>query len=138
MNKKKIESILCHYPILKSQIEMKIVDVFSDCEISAVSYEGVGGGKTNNIHSSVEDLIMTKIEKEEELSKMIAKKKKIEASLKCLNINEIKAIQMKYFKEEKVVNIAFELGVDSTTTVYNYINRAIEKLKKTGLAEICI
>ena len=138
MNKKKIEKILYDYPILKSQIEMKIVDVCSDCEISAVSYESVGGGKTNNIHSSVEDLIMTKIEKEEELSNMIAKKKKIEASLRCLNINEIKAIQMKYFKEEKVVNIAFELGVDSTTTVYNYINRAIEKLKKTGLAEICI
>ena len=138
MSKKKIEKILYDYTILKSQIEMKIVGICSRSELSAVRYDQPNGGKTNNIHSSVEDLIMAKIEKEEELSNMIARKKKIEASLKCLNVREIKAIQMKYFKEEKVVNIAFELGVDSTTTVYNYINRAIEKLKKAGLAEICI
>ena len=135
MNKKKIEKILYDYPILKSQIEMKIVDVCSDCEISAVSYEGVGGGKTNNVYSSVEDFIMAKIEEEEELSNMIARKKKIEASLKCLNTNEIKAIQMKYFEESRIHEIAYELVV-SEATVYRLVNSAIDKLEKCGLIEL--
>ena len=135
MNKKKIEKILYDYPVLKSQIEMKIVDVCSDCEISAISYEDVGGGKTNNVYSSVEDLIMTKIEKEEELSNMIAKKKKIEASLRCLNTNEIKVIQMKYFEESRIHEIAYELVV-SEATVYRLVNSAIDKLEKCGLIEL--
>ena len=134
MSKAKIESILYEYPVLKSQIEMEMVDAF--CELSSVCYEDVSGGKTNDVHSSVEELIMAKLKKEEKLAEMISKRDKIEASLRCLSANEIKAIRLKYFKDEKAVNIAFELGVDSTTTVYNYINKGIGKLKKTGLHKL--
>ena len=135
MNKKKIEKILYDYPVLKSQIEMKIVGICSRSELSAVRYDQPNGGKTNNIHSSVEDLIIAKIEKEEELSNMIAKKKKIEASLRCLNTNEIKAIQMKYFEESRIHEIAYELVV-SEATVYRLVNSAIDKLEKCGLIEL--
>ena len=135
MSKAKIEAILKEYPILKSQIQMKMIDTC--CQLSAVSYDQVSGGETNNIYSNVEDLIMAKIEKEEELAGMIAKRDKIEASLKCLNVNEIKAIRGKYFEDDKVHEIAFELQL-SEASVYRIINSAIEKLKKCGLCELVV
>ena len=135
-NKEKIEEILKLYPALRSKLYMKMTN-YNEIELplNAISHSLAKSGKTNKIHSDIENHI-TKIEDvEEDIKRIFKVVKSIEIAFDSLPVMQKKVIKKMYFKDLKNEDIAVDIE-KSEKTVRNYRDRAFIRLKNTGLLDI--
>ena len=133
----KIEQLLREYPVLKSKLNIKIIQSKNQVySLPAINYAKVSGGETNAFYSDIEEFVANKDELEGETLELFRKVKAIESGLRCLNRNEYLLIKLYYFKGLPYVEISLEMN-RCTTTLQKYKKEALKKLKKVGLHKIC-
>ena len=133
---KKIEQLLKEYPVMKSKLNIKLIQNKNrEYSLPAYNYAKVSGGETNTIYSDIEEYVAMKDELEGETLDLFRKVKAIESGLKCLNKHEYMTIKLYYFKNYTYVEIELELN-RCTTTLQKYKNDALKKLKRADLHKI--
>jgi RinA family phage transcriptional activator len=136
---KKTEGELYNYKGLDikiKSIEMDIEMLQNDITLKAINYNEKSG-PTNAFNSSVENEVIRRDEVvKEQIQKLqnakkfyMIKKNKIENALQCLNDEEIKLVEMRYFQKVKNnwTKIGFNLGMDRMTCS-RLRNKIIKKL----------
>lgn len=136
---KKTEYALYNYKNLAikiKSIEMDIEMLQNDITLKAINYNEKSG-PTNAFDSSVENEVIRRDEVvKEHIQKLqnakkfyMIKKNKIENALQCLNDEEVKLVEMRYFQKVKNnwTKIGFNLGMDRMTCS-RLRNKIIEKL----------
>jgi RinA family phage transcriptional activator len=68
-----------------------------ETEISAVATSDISGGKTNKVHSNVEDIVLNLEEITERKCQIEAKIRLVESALELLDARQRRIIEMRYF-----------------------------------------
>ena len=128
----KAKKLLSNYKKIKSEYEIKLIDVQPEYPISSVSIVETGSTDDSQPASKVEDYLM----RYHEDNKDILKRKKIidivNSALNCLTQEKKKAIQKIYFEDKKQVAVADRLGW-SEATISRRHEEAIEEMIEVGL-----
>ena len=135
--KQKIEETLTKYPYLKNKINTLNKIAGQDISvIKGMDYSQPTVGKTNNIYQEIEEYITNIVGSQQILDDLIMLVTCIEESMKMLTVNERYIIKCKYnFNGEELTDaeIMAELGYLSNKTIYNKLNKAMDKIKDNGL-----
>ena len=134
--REKIKEMLTEYPFLKNKINTLDKIAGKEHSIRELAYSHPAGGKINNIYQEIEEYIINTVGSQQALKDLIMLVNCIEESMKMLTDNERYITICKYnWNSEELTNgeIKDELGYSSKSSItYNH-NKAIDKIKDSGL-----
>ena len=132
----KIEELLREYPVLKSKLNIKIIQSENKVYLlPGINYTKVLTGDTNAFYSDIEEFVANKDELEGETLELFRKVKAIESGLRCLTRYEYMVVKLRYFKNMTYINIGLELN-RSEKTISTYNKMALLKLQKAEFHKI--